>query len=604
MKHGANSSNNQPDSKRLKRTHFIPPPPDKEECFLNAAATGDIKTFDNLLYSVNLNCTNFLNETALMLAIAHAPEPAKSYLVTRLIHLGVDIHVISLWSETALTLAKKRNLQDIVDQLDSCNLSHIGLPSEIWIEITKYLGPNDLDNFRLVCKAINTLYSKNTDLLWQPLLNRLHAIDTTISVTPQPGKTIRETFIAGFNQVNQRQFDDLNHLHMNDFLEINDVQLGFDPSTPTTLDILEMRQEILVKLNCTIIQKCIDDQPGEMLSIGESVAISLFPKEILDGKNRAYFASLKSIRLTLSPIRTLPDNIDVCENLEELHCCESSMIKLPESLSNLKKLRVLCCHSNELTELPEGICELANLIEIDCDTNRITYLPANIGNLVNLRTMDISHNRISALPESMFYILDNLTVYDFSRNPFNDVKENSFDDSIENAYFISFIHAQPSTLDLAPNRKAIDHAQHIWEPLADELRMVCPEFQYNYNTDQSLRDQYVECFKAVGQTQLDWLSKNVDPHLLENYDIVRNALTGELSFKFLTLDKMILIHEQMIDFQLTGQNELPDLLNVNIEDPNRSLIFQPNDSLDMNWSDFELEAMDIDENTETTKWKL
>lgn len=604
MKHGANSSNNQPDSKKLKRTHFIPPPPDKEECFLNAATTGDIKTFDNLLYSVNVNCTNFINETALMLAIAHAPEPAKSYMVTRLIHLCVDIDVISVWGETALTIAKKRHLQDVVDQLDGRNLSHIGLPSEIWIEIAKYLGPNDLENFRLVCKAINNLYSKNTDLLWQPLLNRLHAIDTTISVTPQPGKTIRETFIAGFNHVKQRQFDDINHLRMNDFLETDDVQTGFDHSTPTTLDILEHRHEILINLNCKIIQKCIDEQPGEMLSIGESVAISLFPKEIIEGKNRPYFTNLRILRLSLSPIRTLPDNIDLCENLEELHCCESSIIKLPESLVNLKKLRVLCCHSNELTELPEGICELANLSEIDCDSNRIRHLPANIGSLVNLRKLDISHNRISALPESMIYILHNLTEYNFARNPFNDDEDNSFDDSIENDFFISFIHAQPSTLELTPYRKAIDNAKHIWEPLASDLRNLCPEFQYNYNTDQSLRDQFVQCFKAVGQTQLDWLSKNVDPQLLDIYDIVRNPLTGELSFKFLTLDKMILIHEQMIDFQFIGQSELLDLLNDSIDDPNRTLVLQLDASLDMNGSDFELDAMDTDGPTKTTNWKL
>ncbi len=604
MKQGANSANKQPDPKRLKRTHFIPPPPDKEQCFLNAAASGDIQTFDNLLYSVNLNCTNFLNETALMLAIAHAPELTKSYMATRLIHLGVDIDIVSLWGESALTLAKKRDLQDIIDQLVSRNLSHIDLPTEIWIEIAKYLGPDDLENFRLVCKAMSTLLNKNADSLWQPLLNRLHAIDTTIKTTPKPGKTIRDTFIAGFYQVKHLQFLDIEELSHNSFLDIEKVKTLFDPSTATTLDMLENRHEILVKLNCAIIQKCIDEQPGEVLNMEEFATITQFPKEIINGKNRAYFASLKTIRLTLCPIRTFPDNIDVCENLEELHCCESSIIKLPESLVNLKKLRVLCCHSNELTELPEGICELSNLIEIDCDTNRITDLPKNIGNLVNLRTLDISHNRIRALPESMIYILDNLTVYDFARNPFYDVKENSFDDSIENAYFITFIHAEPSTLDLAPHRKEIDNARRVWEPLADELKMICPEFQYNYNTTTSLRDQFVECIKAVGQAQLDWLSKNVDPHLLENYDIVRNPLTGELSFKFLSLDKMILIHEQMIDFQLTGQSEILDVLNVTIDDPNRSLIYQLNGSLDMDWSDFELDAMDIDGPAETAKSKL
>lgn len=95
------------------------------------------------------------------------------------------------------------------------------LPDEIWGEIAQYLEPNDLQALRLVCKQFLT--HQDRDSLWQPLLNRLHALDNTITVTPVPGALIRDTFINGFLKIKLKQ--------ISEFLNIKNHSYQFNLSS-------------------------------------------------------------------------------------------------------------------------------------------------------------------------------------------------------------------------------------------------------------------------------------------------------------------------------------------------------------------------------------
>lgn len=602
MKRGPRKTKSIPHNKKSKQDlHFdsFSLPLDQEQRFLNAVASGDIETFNQLVYSVNLNCTNFLNETALMLAIAYAPYPSKLHIVTYLIDLGVDIDVVSLWSDTALSYAKHYELQDIVVQLQSRSLSHIRLPSELWVEIAKYLGPEDLENFRLVCHSLGHLHNQNEDLLWQPLLNRLHAIDKTIKIIPPPGKTIREAFIAGFFHIQQDQRLQLNYMSGIPFLDTISIRAYFSQNKAVTLDFLEERHKKLVSLNCTVIQKCIDEQPGDTLNLDES-NITMFPEQMLEGKNKPYFANLKILKLARNDLLKLPDNIDFCENLEELNCRENSIVKLPESISKLRKLRELQCQSNLLTELPERIEEFVNLTILDCENNDITHLPSNIGALTHLRTLSIGSNPLNSLPESIIYILNSLVAFDFRGTTFDltDKRENS-----TGAYYVSFIDAKKSSTDVTLSRTLHNNDLTFWEPLAESLRIIHPSFRLIPNTYESLRDQFIECFKVIAKTQLTMLSQLLDPHLLINYHIVRNPITDQLSFKHLTLGKMIRNHEQIIQMLSSKQIALISEQNNKINEESPGLFFQLETSLNSNWLNAEQHFFDFDEPEGTIRWR-
>lgn len=564
-----------------------------EQRFLNAAEIGDIETFDKLLGRVDINCTGICDETALMLAIGNAPKESKSYIIRCLLNHGADISMINVFGETAHSIAHKCGDHETVNILDAENLSHLGLPKELWVEIASYLGPKDLDNFREACRAFNYFHEQNTDILWQPLLNRLHAIDNTIKVTPKIGKNIRETFIEGFLHVVEHQADEIRLVTIHHAQMLQELQIDFGDNHPITLDILERRSELLDNINCVIIKKFIDKNPGNILEIIGPYNLSRFPGKILLGINGDYFNQLEILNLTGNNLWSIPNNISLCQNLKEFHCCENLLSELPESICHISTLEFLCCHDNILTQLPNRLDELVNLKKIVCDSNQITHLPNNIGKLAQLRELEIGSNKIQALPESMINILNNLTNYDFSYNLFLRNQENTIEDDINNAYFISFIDAKKSSPNDSKASAELDNNGDIWLPLLLELEKIDPNIKLFGKNNESLRDQFIERFQFLANRQLKMIVmlSVTNNQIIEKYPVKKNTFTGELSFEHLTLEQLIENDKQLkIDLKKTEGFSF-----TNVTDLSRVLLFQHSQTGNNDVLDAQLDAMDIDE---------
>ena len=97
-------------------------------------------------------------------------------------------------------------------------------------------------------------------------------------------------------------------------------------------------------------------------------------------------------------LTSLPAEIGLLTNLQELYCNSNELTSLPAEIENLTNLQTLDCNFNQLTFLPAEIGLLANLQKLDCSNNELTSLPAEIGLLANLQILSCGHNRLTSLP--------------------------------------------------------------------------------------------------------------------------------------------------------------------------------------------------------------
>lgn len=150
------------------------------------------------------------------------------------------------------------------------------------------------------------------------------------------------------------------------------------------------------------------------LSLIESQGIDLEPYQKLVEFHQKYYQSedvfeedLNSIfsreilRIKLSSLETLPEEIALLPRLREIKCYHNQLKVLPSSIGNMQQLEVLDLYCNQIRELPEEICLLKNLKRLDLYDNQLTQLPEYIGALKNLEDLNIASNPIKELPPSI-----------------------------------------------------------------------------------------------------------------------------------------------------------------------------------------------------------
>ena len=114
-------------------------------------------------------------------------------------------------------------------------------------------------------------------------------------------------------------------------------------------------------------------------------------------------------------VSSLPPEIGLFTNLEELTFYGRSFIFLPSEMGKLKNLKQLDLRSNKLLFLPAEIGELSNLKILKLEYNQLKSLPPQIGKLTNLQELLLGKNQLISLPEEMGQ-LTSLEKLDLSNN--------------------------------------------------------------------------------------------------------------------------------------------------------------------------------------------
>jgi hypothetical protein len=313
------------------------------------------------------------------------------------------------------------------------------LPEDVWNEIAQYIDPQDVEALRLACRYFNTQLAQ--DAIWQPLLNRLHAIDTRIPTRPQNGQTCREIFIEGFYKIRKRQGIELEYIHRRlDFFFIKDILN--DEGTTTQKNKNAFIKDILIPkiVNLQAI-KLIELESNhaflERLNIETLEYNQFFAEKFLNGAFTVELTRLSKEAFKGFPlepfwkdlkffmvegiVEDLPSEIIICENLEKLVLRSNFISKLPDEVGQLKTLVELDLRNNQLRLLPESMCLLTSLGRLDLRGNNLEKLPVSIDKLCNLKSLLLDKNLRYLVPAAFFSI-------ELERDVDTAIQEDSHDD--------------------------------------------------------------------------------------------------------------------------------------------------------------------------------
>lgn len=119
-------------------------------------------------------------------------------------------------------------------------------------------------------------------------------------------------------------------------------------------------------------------------------------EEAMKNPEKVYRLSLRGQKL-----RTVPEQLFLLKNLQELDLSRNKLKALPESMGRLTHLQVLNVSSNLLEELPDSIGQLVHLKKLLAFKNNLGALPKTIGQLESLEVLDLWSNNLSYFPDEM-----------------------------------------------------------------------------------------------------------------------------------------------------------------------------------------------------------
>lgn len=273
---------------------------------------------------------------------------------------------------------------------------------DIWQIILLYLNADEIEHLKQVCKAFNTTINDPVlDCLWMPYLNRLHAIDPTISLKVEKGK-IHAAFLKGVRKINREQMQEINYLlkapsnEKCQLLEQSQSEVNFRKSVikkhlsvladiqhpVCSLQALEERHEALDLVNCEMIRNRIKIQLAQQ------------------PMTRILILSGKGVSLTRLPASAfkLTDYQEFWQKVITLHCSEQNIRFIDKSIIHCSSLQHLYLGKNCLTHLPEELGQCKTLVHLGCENNQLMSLPSSLGQLKNLTSIDFSHNLLQSLP--------------------------------------------------------------------------------------------------------------------------------------------------------------------------------------------------------------
>lgn len=107
--------------------------------------------------------------------------------------------------------------------------------------------------------------------------------------------------------------------------------------------------------------------------------------------------SLKRFSVVNGQLRTFPEALKNCRQLEELQLVQSQIQAIPEWITALPNLKKLDLRGNQLVEIPAFLCQVKTLESLDLANNRIDTI-TGVLELPALKRLDLSRNPIRNIP--------------------------------------------------------------------------------------------------------------------------------------------------------------------------------------------------------------
>ena len=129
----------------------------------------------------------------------------------------------------------------------------------------------------------------------------------------------------------------------------------------------------------------------------------------------------KVYRLTLKRLKkidSLPEEIFLLKNLQELFVINSKLQTINKNINQLFYLQYLNVDKNRLVKLPDELTDLVHLKNLVICRNMIYKLPENIGIMTNLQEIIAWGNDLYSLPESIIVLAESLQILDLRQISF------------------------------------------------------------------------------------------------------------------------------------------------------------------------------------------
>ncbi len=188
--------------------------------------------------------------------------------------------------------------------------------------------------------------------------------------------------------------------------KIEYLDLSCNNISEVTHDNLDLPKLKFLNLGSNFIQRLPDlsNLPLETLKIHKN-PIKEFP---IISKN------IKNLNLFINQLKEIPKIIFELLDLEIFSFGMTNIKKIP-NFSILKKIRWLVLACNQIKTVPDSLCNCENLEGLILAKNNITKLPDEFGKLKKLHTLSLYKNQIKSLPKSFQDL--NLSKFSIKDNP-------------------------------------------------------------------------------------------------------------------------------------------------------------------------------------------
>ena len=167
-------------------------------------------------------------------------------------------------------------------------------------------------------------------------------------------------------------------------------------------DLIEYRRFFLKQFRRTIRryngEKCfVENIPNKSRLLEKIFDIDVFYKYLnstYSFKKLIKAFSLKFLYLDLSQLKSVPNEVFLCKNLEELSLSNNSLTNIPKEIYKLSHLKKLILSHNQISSLPDEIGNLKSLELLWVNDNQLTSLPSTMTNLRNLKDLVTSKNKL------------------------------------------------------------------------------------------------------------------------------------------------------------------------------------------------------------------
>jgi Leucine-rich repeat (LRR) protein len=144
------------------------------------------------------------------------------------------------------------------------------------------------------------------------------------------------------------------------------------------------------------------------------------------------------LRLPKKNLETLPYQIDILTNLQDINLRNNKLQSIPIEIYKLTNLQELYLSCNQIDMVPKDISKLINLQELYLYDNKVKTIPEEIGLLTNLIKLDLSHNRLRSIPQTISR-LTKLEMLVLDHNKLKSIPEMS---SLKELKFVRFDESQ------------------------------------------------------------------------------------------------------------------------------------------------------------------